>query len=134
MSETGVARGAGSATLFDALIRVASAPTLHAAADLACEAVVAQGLWGRAAFVMALPLILGVVSMWLYAAIRPRYGPGPTTAVAAWIAIWIISQVLPLLYWSQLLGLPIRLVVLNLATTLVVGVAATLTGAWLYKE
>jgi hypothetical protein len=85
-------------------------------------------------FVMVLTLVSGVLSIWFYAAIRPRYGPGPKTAVVAGIAIWILAQLLPMLYWSQLLGLPTRLVVLNEVTTLVVGVAATLAGAWLYKE
>lgn len=85
-------------------------------------------------FVMVLTLVSGILSIWFYAAIRPRYGPGPKTAVVAGIAIWILAQLLPMLYWSQLLGLPTRLVVLNEVTTLVVGVAATLAGAWVYKE
>lgn len=86
------------------------------------------------AFVMVLTLAMGILSIWLYAAIRPRYGPGPKTAVIAAIAIWILGQMLPLLYWSQLLGLRTRLVILNGATMLVAGVAATLAGAWIYKE
>ena len=53
---------------------------------------------GFFAFVMVLTLVTGIFSIWFYAAIRPRYGPGPKTAVAAWIAIWIIAQLLPLLY------------------------------------
>ncbi|MEE9470565.1 MAG: hypothetical protein V3W32_02530, partial [Gemmatimonadota bacterium] len=28
-------------------------------------------------------LVLGFISVWLYAAIRPRFGPGPRTAVYA---------------------------------------------------
>jgi CheY-like chemotaxis protein len=56
----GAGSGGGSTTLLDALVRVANAPTLEAAADLACEAVVAQGRWGRVAFVFALPT--GVVT------------------------------------------------------------------------
>jgi len=42
-------------SLLEALARIAGAPTLDAAADLACEAVVAGGRWGRAAYVYALP-------------------------------------------------------------------------------
>ncbi|MGH9601573.1 MAG: hypothetical protein ACRD24_04200 [Terriglobales bacterium] len=89
---------------------------------------------GFLAFVLLLTLVLGMFSIWLYAAIRPRYGPGPKTAVGVGFAVWIIGHLLPGLYWSQLLGLPIRLVALNEVTALVVGVAATLAGAWLYKE
>ena len=43
------------APLFAALARVAQAESLEAAADVACEAVVARGRWGRAAFVYVLP-------------------------------------------------------------------------------
>jgi hypothetical protein len=89
---------------------------------------------GFLAFVLVLTLTLGIFSMWFYAAIRPRYGPGPKTAIGVGFAVWIIGHLLPGLYWSQLLGLPMRLVVLNEVTTLVVGVGATLAGAWLYKE
>ena len=85
-------------------------------------------------FVLALALLSGILSIWFYAAIRPRYGPGPKTAVSAGITIWILAQLLPLLYWTQLLGLPIRLVVSNGTATLVIGIAATLAGAYLYKE
>jgi hypothetical protein len=30
--------------------------------------------------------------MWLYAAIRPRYGPGPKTAAVAGFALWFIGS------------------------------------------
>lgn len=89
---------------------------------------------GFFAFVTVLAFVSGIISIWLYAAIRPRYGPGPRTAIVAGSVIWALAQLLPLLYWSQLLGLSARLVVVNGATTLVVGVAATLAGAWAYKE
>src|ERR1700722_1697594 len=36
--------------------------------------------WGRAIF-----------AVWLYAAIRPRYGPGPKTALIAGFATWLIE-------------------------------------------
>ena len=42
--------------------------------------------------VRALGLIVffavGILTIWLYAAIRPRYGPGPKTAVVAGFAVW----------------------------------------------
>ena len=89
---------------------------------------------GFFAFGMVVMLVTGIFSIWLYAAIRPRYGPGPKTAVCAGFAVWMMAHLLPMLYWAQLLGLPIRLVVLNEVTFLVAVVAATLAGAWLYKE
>jgi len=89
---------------------------------------------GFFAFLLVLTLVSGIFSIWLYAAIRPRYGPGPKTAVCAGFAMWMMAHLLPMLYWSQLLGLPKRLVAVNEMTTLVVVVAATLAGACLYKE
>jgi hypothetical protein len=85
-------------------------------------------------FVLVLTLASGVLCIWLYAAIRPRYGPGPRTAVCAGVLLWMMTHLFPTLYWSQLLGLPIRLVALQEVTTLAVTVAATLAGAWLYRE
>ena len=89
---------------------------------------------GFFAFVLVLTLVSGIFSIWFYAAIRPRYGPGPKTAVCAGFAMWMFAHLFPGLYWGQLLGLPIRLVALNEVTTLVAVVAATLAGAWLYQE
>jgi hypothetical protein len=40
-----------------------------------------------------LDIILGIVLVWLYAAIRPRFGPGPRTAIYAAIAVWIVTGV-----------------------------------------
>jgi hypothetical protein len=34
--------------------------------------------------------ILGILLVWTYAAIRPRFGPGPGTAAKAGIVFWII--------------------------------------------
>ncbi len=84
--------------------------------------------------VLVLALLTGIVSIWFYAVLSTRYGPGPKTAASAGIAIWILAQLLPLIYWTQLLGLPIRLVVLNGAASLGIGVAATLAGASVYEE
>ncbi len=36
-------------------------------------------------------ILLGVILVWLYAAIRPRFGPGPGTAVKAAVVAWIIQ-------------------------------------------
>jgi hypothetical protein len=34
--------------------------------------------------------IIGILLVWTYAAIRPRFGPGPKTAVTAAIVVWLI--------------------------------------------
>ena len=35
---------------------------------------------------------LGVLLVWLYAAIRPRYGPGPRTALIAGMVLWLATH------------------------------------------
>jgi hypothetical protein len=37
-------------------------------------------LWG---------FVVGIAAIWLYAAIRPRYGPGAATALRAGFAVWL---------------------------------------------
>ena len=47
---------------------------------------------GNAKFVYPLlDIVLGIVLVWLYAAIRPRFGPGPRTAFLAALVIWVAS-------------------------------------------
>ena len=36
-------------------------------------------------------LLLGILMIWWYAAIRPRFGPGPKTAALAAVAVWLIA-------------------------------------------
>lgn len=86
------------------------------------------------AFGLAVTLVVGIFSIWFYAAIRPRYGLGPKTAARAGLAVWLAVNLVPTLWWGWLVQLPTRLVALDVVTNLVAIVAATLAGAWLYKE
>ena len=49
---------------------------------------------GLVTFLFLVNLLEGIWAMWLYAAIRPRYGAGPKTAVAAGISWWVISSLI----------------------------------------
>ena len=75
-----------------------------------------------------------VFAIWLYAAIRPRYGPGPMTAIRAGFAMWVIGLLLPTLVAARLLQLPARFVIAEAGATLVSVVVATVVGAWRYQE
>jgi hypothetical protein len=77
----------------------------------------------------------GVLAVWLYAAIRPRYGAGPKTAACAGVAVWLIGYLLPAIVWGVfLMSLPRGLLVTDAATCLVGALLASLAGAWPYKE
>jgi hypothetical protein len=43
------------------------------------KTIIALNVWGFA---------LGIITVWLYAAIRPRFGPGPKTALCAGLFVW----------------------------------------------
>lgn len=88
-----------------------------------------------AALWLVLSLAVGILAIWLYAAIRPHYGPGPKTAACAAFAVWFFGNFAPMAWLG--LGLKLfhaRLVAIHVVTTLVILVVATILGAWQYKE
>jgi hypothetical protein len=38
-------------------------------------------------------LVLGIALVWTYAAIRPRFGPGPRTAMYAGLLFWVLASI-----------------------------------------
>jgi hypothetical protein len=84
---------------------------------------------------IVLSFLNGIVAIWLYAAIRPRFGPGPGTATMAGVAAGLLLGVLPDIGWGSTLRLiPATVFVTDAITTLVIVVIATIVGAWVYKE
>lgn len=81
-----------------------------------------------------LTFVGGIFAIWFYAAIRPRYGPGPKTAACVGFLFWLISGLGPTLWWAHILALPTGLVASTMVVGLVVDVVATVVGAWPYKE
>jgi hypothetical protein len=78
--------------------------------------------------------LLGIALVWFYAAVRPRYGPGPKTAVITGLAVWFVVWFLG--FGGTLLAgmFPSNLVVIILIWELFEVPIATLAGAWLYQE
>ena len=76
----------------------------------------------------------GIVSIWLYAAIRPRYGSGPKTAAIAAIAVWLLSVAAPVSHLAAFGIASPRFVAIDLPTELVAILAATLAGARGYHD
>ena len=78
--------------------------------------------------------LAGISAVWLYAAARPRFGPGAKTAALTGFAFWIIGYALPALgNWA--FGLfPERLLIIGTLAGLVEIILASVAGAWLYKE
>ena len=78
-------------------------------------------------------LVMGIWAMWLYAAIRPRYGPGPKTAVITGFSWWIISSCIDATWGSFGFVAPSAVLPAS-AASLPALIIAALAGAWLYRE
>jgi len=76
----------------------------------------------------------GLSAVWLYAAIRPRFGAGPKTALAAGIFFWLIGYFWGGVVMVALHMFPLRLMAISLTWELVESIAATLIGASIYTE
>ena len=82
-----------------------------------------------------LHLAIGIWAMWLYAAIRPRYGPGPKTAAVAGLALWVIAALVDAVWVSVgAMPFPLRALLVPLAVSLPIGIVAAVVGAWPYQE
>jgi hypothetical protein len=82
-----------------------------------------------------LGLAYGIFAMWLYAAIRPRYGAGPRAAVCSGLAVWVAGVLLPNAGFMGAAGLfSTNLTTMTTLAAVVEWVAAALAGAALYKE
>lgn len=79
-------------------------------------------------------LIFGILLAWLYAALRPRYGAGPKTAIVAGLYLWIVAGLLVWIGFSPRLQWGTQLMTIGIVTNLVAYVVAGLVAGYLYKE
>jgi len=82
-------------------------------------------LWG---------FLVGILAVWVYAAVRPRFGAGVKTAVRTGLMLWLLVYVQMTISMAPMNLLPARLMLIGLPVSLVEIVVATVLGAWLYKE
>ena|ERR1035437_4151610 len=82
-----------------------------------------------------LGLVGGIALIWIYAAIRPRFGAGVKTAVYAGLAVWVVGVLLPNLSFMWVGGLfGHRLTAYTTMGALVEIVVGAIAGAALYQE
>ena len=77
--------------------------------------------------------VTGLLLVWLYAAMRPRFGAGPGTAVRAALVVWLCG-VLFHLDWLLVGMMTTTTYVLASAAALVQVLASAWVGGMLYKE
>ncbi len=81
----------------------------------------------------ATDIILGIMAVWLYAAMRPRFGPGWKTAAIAAAFMWFFFGVA--YFGFHMMGLFTISDYTQMAGWGIIQVfVATFAGAWLYRE
>jgi len=77
--------------------------------------------------------LTGIALVWLYAAIRPRFGAGPRTALISAFVTWLVGHLFFASYVFN--GLYSAQVVAGSSAGALVGaLAGGLAGGWLYRE
>ena len=79
-------------------------------------------------------LVLGILLVWVYAAIRPRYGAGPRTAISAGLMVWLLASLFPTAGMLPYDLFPRSLLAYGVAWQLFELPLAALVGAWIYRE
>jgi hypothetical protein len=79
-------------------------------------------------------LVIGIFAVWLYAAMRPRFGAGPKTASIAALATWFPAYVLAMVPPAVMGMFPVRLMGIAIVVGLVEVMVGTQLGAYIYKE
>ena len=103
----------------------------HEAAFKALGRTMPEGSTTRVTWIV-MGFVFGIAAVWLYAAIRPRYGAGVGTAVRAGVAYWFFSCV-----YMAVVVINLGVFAFNakqMALDLVAAIIATVVGASLYKE
>ncbi|HSB09578.1 MAG TPA: hypothetical protein VLM38_08850 [Blastocatellia bacterium] len=83
---------------------------------------------------LALGFLVGITAVWIYAAIRPRFGAGAKTAICAGLVVWVLTSLYTTVGQLPIGIFPTRVLVVGTVWELVQLPLATLAGARLYKE
>ena len=78
--------------------------------------------------------VLGILLVGLYAAIRPRFGPGPKTALLAGLYLWFLLFFMHSVGEAPLGLFPVRLYALITLVGVVQMALAGVVGGWAYRE
>jgi hypothetical protein len=89
---------------------------------------------GAIAGFVILAFLLGIVTVWLYSAIRPRFGAGVGTAVCAGVFVWFFAYLYSGVVWALMGMFSAKLVTITTLWGLAEIVFSAIAGAWLYHE
>jgi hypothetical protein len=86
------------------------------------------------AALVVMTFVVGIALVWVYAAIRPRFGAGIKTAIIAGVVTWLLNYCLPNVAFTIIGIVPTDVAVTACLWGLVEVLLAAVAGAWLYKE
>ncbi len=85
-------------------------------------------------YILAFCAVFGVALVWLYAAIRPRFGAGPRTAVIAGLTAWLFFGAVDAFGWAPFGFIPVRVYLIGNIAWIVQTVIAAVIGCRFYRE
>jgi len=85
-------------------------------------------------FFILFGFFLGIVTVWVYAAIRPRFGPGVQTAVCAALLVWFLAYLYPTLFFLVMHVFPANALIISVVWGLGEVLIGGIAGAWAYTE
>ncbi len=103
-------------------------------AEVMAEAGMGEFGGGQEASFLFVAILYGIALIWIYAAIRPRFGPGPKTAVVAGLTLWFVAWLLVCVYVIVIGVFPAGLLIAAIVWGLFELPLAAVAGAWLYQE
>jgi hypothetical protein len=86
------------------------------------------------ALFVAMSFAIGIAITWLYASIRPRFGPGMKTAVIAGLFVWFVGYVLAFIPPIAFGFFTPTIITMGLVWGLVEVLIASVIGAKIYSE
>jgi len=78
--------------------------------------------------------IFSIAMIWLYAAIRPRLGAGPKTAICAGLTAWTFGYLFPSIGFLAMGLFPRNLLIFGLVWSVFEVSIAAVAGAYFYRE
>lgn len=139
MGGINVGRWIGSGVAAGIFIWVAEGAASLMYMDAVTAALAAHGLamemnGGTLALTFVVSLLAGLVLMFFYAAARPRFGPGPASAVKVAVALWCGGFLISLIGYGMVGLYPPGILVIWAFVGLTELIFAGLIGSWIYRE
>ncbi len=139
MGKINLARVIGGGLLAGLIINIGeyiiNEPILGERWNAALKALNVPAMGGSSvSYFVGVSFAVGLVAVWLYAAIRPRFGAGVKTAILAGVAAWALAYLIPSASGVGMHVFPRRLLLYGTLWGLIEIPLATVNGAWMYKE